>query len=701
MARADKKQAMTRDEIEGYVGSLISVAQEFIESFYLEEREKNWQYYQGLSSVPKQAGRHQITMAKSRDLIRMVEPAVLRPFATEPNAVEFKGRTLQGAKLAEQMTLGVRYFFYTRNNGYRLLADAVREGLVNDSCVMKSWWDSTPVVRTRTLSNLSPADVSQLTALKNVEIISTDTMVEDGEPSIEVVLEETEANGTLVIEGIKLENFLIDSGATCAGDARIVGHFEEMTVAEAEARGYPRDLLLDSIGEDTRSQQVDEARRDKNIGYTDYVAGVEDNLPVVVYEVYVNLDPTGIGSTQLHKIIMAGDAAWTMIMDPEPVDEHPYALGSLYPLPHSPFGEGLVESLRDDQDAFTSMMREMLDNLQQANRPGKEVVEGMVNLGDLMNTELGALVRTRAPNMIKDLTVPFVAGQTLPILQFIDQQTERKTGISSAAMGFSPDMLQSTTKSAVDAANRAAEGQVEYMGRNLAETLLKPLFRRCAKLLAENADRAFMVMLADEPVMIDPRGWTLDIDIEVNVGLGSGRYDEKVGALQQILMLQKEIIATRGSDNGVVTLKQFANTIGDLLGMVGLNNPTRYIGPITPQVMQAVAQKEQQAQQAAQQQGQGGGVPAEAIIGAEKIKQQTEVLKIKTKGEEARQKAIMDARLKVMENAQTDDRLRDQMLQDLVLQASEIMAKYGTQVNVERIKAEQAATGPKPNGGAG
>ena len=47
--------------------------------------------------------------------------------------------------------------------------------------------------------------------------------------------------------------------------------------------------------------------------------------------------------------------------------------------------------------------------------------------------------------------------------------------------------------------------------------------------------------------------------------------------------------------------------------------------------------------------------------------------------------------LRQQEMAMSDDRGRDQMVQDLAVKVAEILGKYGTSVDVERVRAEQAA----------
>jgi uncharacterized protein YgiM (DUF1202 family) len=87
---------------------------------------------------------------------------------------------------------------------------------------------------------------------------------------------------------------------------------------------------------------------------------------------------------------------------------------------------------------------------------------------------------------------------------------------------------------------------------------------------------------------------------------------------------------------------------------------------------------QQQQQQAAQQQQ--ALTQPEAYVQAEQIKAQAKATSDMAKLQIDAQKAIA-----------ADDRDRDQMDQDLLVDAAEILGKYGTAVDTARIKAEQAA----------
>ena len=121
------------------------------------------------------------------------------------------------------------------------------------------------------------------------------------------------------------------------------------------------------------------------------------------------------------------------------------------------------------------------------------------------------------------------------------------------------------------------------------------------------------------------------------------------------------------------------NTLADLLAIGGLKNADRYFMPMTPEIEQQMMM--QQAQQA--QQGQQAN-PAQMLM-------QAEAMKTQTNAQVNMAKAQMDNQYKMHKLAMDDDLARDKMVQELAVAVAEQLGKYGTAVDVEEVKQEQAA----------
>ena len=105
--------------------------------------------------------------------------------------------------------------------------------------------------------------------------------------------------------------------------------------------------------------------------------------------------------------------------------------------------------------------------------------------------------------------------------------------------------------------------------------------------------------------------------ISVNVGLGTGKEDEKIQVLMQTLQTQMNIWQSYGPQNGLVGMTNIRNTLADILAVGGVKNADRYYMPMDPQREQQLVM---QAQQAAQQgQPDPNAALAQAQIQAETI----------------------------------------------------------------------------------
>jgi len=165
------------------------------------------------------------------------------------------------------------------------------------------------------------------------------------------------------------------------------------------------------------------------------------------------------------------------------------------------------------------------------------------------------------------------------------------------------------------------------------------------------------------------------MDININVGLGTGREDERVGALQQALQLQTQVYQQYGPMNGLVSLTNIRNTLTDMMAAAGVRNSDRYFAPINQEIEAQMLQMQQMQQQQLAQQQQD---PNAAYLQAEQMKAQAKVSTDMAKLQLDAQKAMAE-----------DDRERDKMAQDLLVDAAKIAGQYGTQVDIARVKAEQ------------
>ena len=675
-------KAKSRTEIESIVQAAIGDAVDFVESEISQPRIKAQRYYDGRVDIGHEDGRSKVVSTKVRDTVRAVKPSLMRVFLSTAKPVEFTPKGPEDVASAEQATSFMHYEF-SRLNGYRVLNDVFHDALVKKQGIAKAYWMTYPSAEVHTFSDLSDDEYTYLLDDDDVTVIehsveysmSVDVNgMEIEAPIHSVKLSRQQEKGELCIESVPPEEFFINRDARTLEDAYIVAHRTEMRAGDLTAMGFdPEDVM--KMGSLDSGSEMTEAEVFERRGYSSDQSDEDANDPtmrnVTVTEAYMRIDVDGTGVPILHKILCGGTAY--EMLDYEPCDEIPFAKFEIDPEPHAFYGRSLAEIVIDDQDAATSILRGILDNVSMTNNPRLAIVEGQVDIDDVMNNEIGAIVRMRQPGAVQDLTVPFVAGQTLGALSYLDGMVEQRTGVTRASMGLDPDAMQSTTKAAVTATVQAAAGQVEVMVRNLADGV-KDLFGIMLRLYSKNVDEEQIMRLNGSFIPVDPRVWNATMDVSINVGLGTGREEEKMMGLNQALQMQTMVYQTYGPQNGLVSMTNIRNTLADLLAASGVRNADRYFSPITPEIEAQMLQAQQQAQA---EQG-AAPDPNAAFIQAEQIKAQAKM-----------QSDMAKLQLDAQKAASEDDLKRDKMAQDLFIDTAKVYGQYGTAVDVARVQAEQ------------
>jgi uncharacterized protein YaeQ len=677
---------MTDDEIESIAREAVTQALSFIESEVAEDRIKAQKYYNGEVDIGEEDGRSKVVATKVRDTIRQIKPSLMRIFLSNENYVEYVPKNPQQVPQAELATKYVHAKF-NENNGYRVLSDVFHDALLKKVGIAKCYWDEYTESKTYEYSNLTDDELALLASDDDVEIIEQETEMsvtidqmgmQVQTPIHEVRLMRKESKGKLCVESVPPEEFFVNREAVSIDDCYVCGHRTELRVGELVEMGYDYDVVSELSGieyNDTMSEAEQFERRGWDQMESDESKQDPSMKLVAVTEAYMKMDVDGTGIPQLYKLVLGGGEY--QLLDHEPCCTIPFAVFESDPEPHTFFGNSVADLIVNDQDAATAMLRGVLDNIAMTNSPRLAMLEGQVNIDDLLNNEIGGIVRMRSPNAVMPLDVPFTAGQTLGALEYYDQSIEQKTGVSRASNGLDPNALQNTTATAVQMTQSAGQGQIEVIARNFAEGGMTRLFKLMLKELITNSPEDELMRMNGQFMQIDPRVWDQDMNLSINVGLGTGKEDEKAVALQSTLQTQMSIYQAYGTANGIVSLTNIRNTLADILALGGMRNADRYYAPMNPQIEQ---QMMMQAQQAAAQQGQMQvDQQAQAFLQAEQLKAQSK-----------QQSDMLKAQMDMQKFAMNDDLERDKMDQDLLVKAAEIIGRWGSSVDVERIKAMQA-----------
>lgn len=725
--RADEGP-MDDAELHRLVEGLVRSAAQYIEGEVAPLRATATKYYKGDPFGNEEKGRSQYVSTDVRDGVLATLPPMLRIVFGPERVVEFRPEQQEDVAAAEQATDYVNYVFAEDNPGFLLTHAVLKDGLIKKTGFFKIGWDEYAATKTYRLENLTR---DQIEALAQDDEVTITRMAPagtapqpgpDGQPTevpvFSVELTRKEKDGKACIYDMPPEEVIWNREARSLDDALIVAHYTKKTKGEIVALGVDEEVVDRHGGPAEEPAPIEEITRNP-LGTAlrdDHDAG-EANDKTRYVEAYVRIDYDGDGIAELRRVCAIGPELYVVSNDP--VDFIPIFLFCPDPEPHTILGQSYADRLMDIQKLKSMLFRSTLDSAAASLFPRTVYKQGDANLSDILNTALGAPIRTLGdPNSsVREFTHTFMGQELLPLLSLCDDVIERRTGQNKGAQGLDADALQSSTKTAVAAAVTASQQQQELLVRIFAEQTLKPMFRGILKLLVQHQPRARMIRLRNQWTEVDPRPWNADMDVQVNVMLGAGLVEEKISTLAMITAKQEQIFATMGQDNPIVNLKQYRDTLAEIAELRGKKDTAKYFQPITDQQLQAMAQarantppppdpKVQVAQmeiQAKQQQQQAElsleVQKQQALIQLEhaKAERQLEIESVRAEREatleqhRAEREFALEQQKLEMERYRIqleDDRLRDKQSADMELQKLEIEAKYQAKISEAQMNAD-------------
>lgn len=668
---------ITVDDAVSEVKKLVEDAVDFMNSTLVPEWERAEEFFNGETDLQTSVGRSQVVETVVRDAVRSILPNVMRVFVQADKIVEFEppdGLNFASAALCEAQTKFCNQLFWS-SGGYLALLNSSSNAILKKVGVLKSSFVKNISDEYVRLTNVSPEELDALYQMEDVVVVSVDGLPDDDDPldgataaallQCEVVYRRE--SGKVCLSDVNLTNFFVDENATCPEDAAVIGERNSVTVSYARSIGLEYDdweALSDFDPEQDDAGGESEARR----GYTKnhQTTSVDpSNHRFLLTEAYARFDLDGTGVAQLYRFWLGG-ADYEYIAH-ERVDDNPYSVILSEPVPGAFFGRSFFDVLRESQNVQTSLLRATCDNAHASNNRRLAVHESLVNMQDVMNPRLGAPIRFRSPGMIQEIGVESTLGTMLPLLQHLKQTSEDKVGVTAASMGLDPDALQSTDKDAVRNTIQLAQGQVELICRNIAETGLRDAFIKLLKLSLRHNPRQQLIAVNGTHIPVDQTIFDPELRLEARVGLGTNSPDTQLAALQQIATLQKEMMMQYGLNNPVCNVNHFLTTIADMGRLMGVKNMGRYFSQITPDLVNQLEQIAAQKAQAAQ-----GEPPSAAVAIAEQIRAESRIKeRMLTNDSEAAKRASDTVNLmtKLMLD---DDYKRDKMAQDLAIADAQI-----------------------------
>ena len=596
---ADK---VTELELKNIIGQEINNSMGYMGGNLSAQRKKSLEYYMGEPLGTEIDGRSQVVSTDVADTIETILPNLLKIFTASDQTVKCEPVKAEDVALAEQATNYINYIFNKDNDGFSILYTWFKDALIEKNGIVKVYWDESEKVEQETYENLNEQEYQILVDNDDVEVVEEESFVDEkakeqleqikalaeaqGQVMEDIptpklyncIIKRTTSSGKVKIENIPPEEFLIQKSAKSIEDADFVAHRVLKTRSDLIQMGFDRDIVDDLPTQNTVTMNDERLARFADIDESPlHDAPDESTQDIEIYECYVKIDMDGDGIAELRKVIVAGGNANT-ILENMPCDFIPFCSLTPVPMPHRFYGRSVSELVEDVQLVKSTVMRQLLDNMYLTNNNRVAIMDGMVNLDDLLTSRPGGVVRTKQPpsQVMLPMQNQTISQQAFPLLEYLDTVRETRTGVTRYSQGLDADSLNKTA-TGVNTLMSQSQMRMELIARVFAETGVKDLFRRIFELTVKYQNKERIVELNNKFVPVSPTEWKNRYNISINVGLGAGSKDQQIVMLNNILQKQLQAFQLQGNkEYPMVTLKNIYNSLAKIIEEAGLKNVENY-----------------------------------------------------------------------------------------------------------------------------
>ena len=587
---------MTEEQLKALLDNHIDDSQSSYEEVEVDVK-KATDYYLGKPYGNEVTGKSSVTTREVAESIDGAIPQLLKIFTQSVDVVEFTPQSDGDTTVAENVTAYVNHVWSKDNAGAIIMHNWFWDSLVNKVGIVKAYWNTDQDTTEEEYFGLSQDELAMLMQEPSVEIVEQEEIMGEpmpvgvdpmtGEPLLQnapstynVKLKKTVDASRVKIENVPTAEFMIDRHSDCIDEARFVAQRKMMTRAELVAMGYDK-AIIDDLSTD---EEIDIDKLTTDVNNTDKSQDL-----ITYYECYLDIGDED-GLAKKHRICYASK----QILSDEEIDYVPFYSLCPFPVPHTFYGQSMADRTMELQFIKSTITRQMLDNLYLTNNSRVGAVEGQVNLDDLLNSTAGGIVRMKNPNAIVPMVVQSSAGQSFPMLEYLDGVQAKRTGVSDMNQGLDANVLQNVSATAVATMTAQSQGKLELIARIFADTGVKNLMKGILHLVCKYQSEPRAMAINGKPMNIDPREWDNQYNVNINVGLGNGTGDEKVAMLQMVLAKQEQILMQYGLDNPLVNIKQYRETLAKFINASGYRDDAQFLSEIDDQKMQEVMQADAQ-----------------------------------------------------------------------------------------------------------
>lgn len=481
------------------------------------------------------------------ETVESMLPYFMRVFHGNDEAVSYApvpagdpGKQKQNTEFARQATDYANHVYNVDNNGYRVSRSVIKDALICKVGVWKCWWAEEEKEETKRFTGLTDQEV--LALKQDAPDADMQVLSEEEGPqgkTFDLRITRQWKEGRVKVIAVPPRQVVWASRAADLDDLPFIAHIDFPTRSDLVAEGYEREVV-DKITASTAVEGGQVRRRTYDTESTDRnAAGRTDKAmeEVMVAECYLRVDLDDDGIAEWNKVTVGGDAAGLgggVVLDVEPCDGHPFVIVPAVPVPHQIDGLSVADVTEDVQRLRTEATRQVIDGLFLTNHPRWGYVEGKVDAEALMDNQPGDAIAHKAPDASWRMDQRWDGAQALPFLQLLDQLVEKRSGVSPLGSVEASASLTKHAEGTVDNIMQASMARQELMARDFAELGFARLYRRILKLIVQYQDRKRTIKLRGEFVEMNPASWSTEMNVEVNPAIGIGRSAARLQILSTV-----------------------------------------------------------------------------------------------------------------------------------------------------------------------
>lgn len=692
---ADKPKPITEEELIQILRREESSARLYQTGTLSPVRTEANDYYDRQPYGDEQDGSSKVVTSEFMDVIEGMMPGLMEVFTSGDEVVKFIPLNPGDEKYMSEAAEYVSHCFMQRNKGFILLHTALKDGLMSRMGAISIDLEEKEETREEQVHGLTQDAIDAAIAKAEAADIELEmVLTPDAAPmppegatlgfvglpvqTYSGTVTATRQRKVVVCNNIAPEDVLFTATARDQDKCSYIGYVQKVTASDLVKLGIPQEEIDDLDGRPPMEPEEDQ-RTDGAASLLPERSDKDDSeRPLWLIKAYVRADYKGDGVSSTERILYAhagGSAA--IIIEREEWDDIAWiALASPVLMPHRIVGRSMFDWTKDLQRINSALTRGLLDNLNVAIRP-RPAVSDQVILDSVLDWVPGSPVRFKQGAKPGDGHIvwekpPNVMPEALAALEYFNTVRENRTGTSRQSQGLDADSLNKTARGMNLLMSASAQRQ-KLIARVYAETFIGRVYRLTYRAIKKAANGPEQYWAGSAFKTIDPTKWPDDVDLTVNVGLGTGNTQQELEHLQFVGVAQEKLITLQGGTNGpFVTTENVANLSNKLSEKLGFKTQGLFFQP--PEKAMEMAAQPQQAKPDPEM------VKVEGQLAAQKAKQDGEMAlaaaRAQAEVEQRRAQAAIDLEIERERNAQQLTAMREKATLEAQLARDKAAADY-------------------------